>query len=123
MILGYVRRAAPVESHSSSPVGSEDSARTAEGCRTDADSCTTLSGLSLSQSKQLPLPFADEQLCILRFPNHGSAVEGQPCGDGVLCGGLRGRELYGSATERRRSGLWRRGKVLYVDFGSGGECA
>ena len=99
MILGYVRRTeSDADVLSSSQLVEEDSLMA-------VDPCTTLSGLSLPRTKQLPLPFGDEQLCILRFRN-----------------GENGELGHGEG-ERRRSGIWRRGKVLYVDFGSGGECA
>ncbi len=99
MILGYVRQAVQTAGNSVTPAVPES------GRRMDYISCSTVSASSLPQSKQLPLPFGDEQLCILRFRN-----------------GENGELGHGEG-ERRRSGIWRRGKVLYVDFGSGGECA
>ncbi|MFO7849393.1 MAG: hypothetical protein R6V67_05495 [Spirochaetia bacterium] len=47
------------------------------------------------RGRQLLLPFEEDHICVVRFP----------------------------VSERRRSTIWREGKVLYADFGRGGECA
>jgi hypothetical protein len=124
MILGYVRRTASAGDDGGTDYGGTSAAadsgnlsgarRQENGLRQEGGYYSTVSVTSPPQNKQLPLPF-DEQLCILRFPNHGPESASLPSSIG--------RGDPGGEAERRRSGLWRRGKVLYVDFGSGGECA
>ncbi|MFP4268917.1 MAG: hypothetical protein ACLFQW_13050, partial [Spirochaetaceae bacterium] len=50
------------------------------------------------RGRQLLLPFEEDHIRVLRFSQ-------------------------ADRTDRRRSTIWREGKVLYADFGRGGECA
>jgi hypothetical protein len=58
--------------------------------------------LSSQQSRQLLLPFEEDQLCIVRF-NFSPY-----CGD---------------SGERRRGPIWREGRMLYSDFSGRGASA
>lgn len=97
MILKYMRNVGSSVENArpgTSPVEYEE-----QGCEGKGESFSAKPPEALPYSRQLLLPFEDEQLTVVRFP------ESAYCQD------------------RRRSTLWREGKLLYTAFGSGGESA